>query len=453
MTHLTFSYEHTKNFINDDELKNLESFVEESHNMLHQKNGRGSDFLGWLDYSMDQGEYEKIKQTAKKVQQDSDILLVIGIGGSYLGAKAAVDMFNHSFSHLMDDQVKPKIIFAGNHLSSSYISDLLDVLKNKDVSINVISKSGTTTEPAIAFRIFRSFLEDKYGKQEAKKRIYATTDEKKGALKELADKEGYTTFDIPDDIGGRFSVLTAVGLLPIAISGIDIDAITKGKEQAMDDLNESSLFKNPAYLYAAVRNILYNKGKTVEMLASYEPRLKYFAEWWKQLFGESEGKDQKGILPASASFTTDLHSLGQYIQDGKRNLFETILLVKEPIKDITLKADEQNIDKLNYIAGKSIHDINQKAYQGTLLAHTDGGVPNIVIELPALDAYTFGYLVYFFEKACAISGYLLGVNPFDQPGVEAYKKNMFALLGKPGFENEKAVLEERLSSNYALKKG
>ncbi|HLQ71783.1 MAG TPA: glucose-6-phosphate isomerase, partial [Bacillota bacterium] len=337
-------------------------------------------------------------------------------------------------------------IFVGHHMSATYINELLEVIQDKDISINVISKSGTTTEPAIAFRILRSFLEDKYGKQEAKARIFATTDEHKGALKKLADKEGYETFVIPDDIGGRFSVLTAVGLLPIAIRGIDIDAIINGQKQAINDLNEPSTFNNPAYLYAAVRNILYNKGKTIELLIGYEPKLKYFAEWWKQLFGESEGKDKKGIFPASASFTTDLHSLGQYIQDGRRDIFETVLHVQNANKDFTLSPDEQNMDELNYIAGESIHNINQKAYQGTLLAHADGGVPNLVLKLPALDAYTFGYLVYFFEKACAISGYLLGVNPFNQPGVEAYKKNMFALLGKPGFENEKEELEKRLNT-------
>lgn len=447
MTHITFSYEHAQKFINDDELENLEPFIKASHNILHNKTGAGSEFLGWLDTSttIDQTEYKKIKQTAEKIQQHTDILLVVGIGGSYLGAKAAIEMLTHSFSHLMGNkQDKPEIIFVGNHMSATYISDLLEVIQDKEISINVISKSGTTTEPAIAFRILRSFLEEKYGKQEATKRIYATTDKSKGALKDLADREGYETFVIPDNIGGRFSVLTAVGLLPIAISGIDIDEITKGQQQAVNDLKEPSLFKNPAYLYAAVRNILYKKGKTIEMLVGYEPQLNYFAEWWKQLFGESEGKDQKGIFPASANFTTDLHSLGQYIQDGRRDMFETVLHVQETKKDITLMADEQNIDKLNYIAGESIHNINQKAYQGTLLAHTDGGVPNLVIGLPALDAYTFGYLVYFFEKACAISGYVLGVNPFNQSGVEAYKKNMFALLGKPGFEMEKAALEKRL---------
>lgn len=449
MTHISFSDEHT--FIRHEALHKIEPFVKEAHHMLHQKSGPGSEFLGWLDLpdTIDQDEYQRIKQTALKVQKDSDILLVIGIGGSYLGAKAAIEMLRHSFSHLVENhEKKPEIIFAGHHMSAPYIRDLLDGIQNKEVSINVISKSGTTTEPAIAFRILRSFLENKYGKDEAKKRIYATTDKEKGALKKLADMEGYETFVIPDDIGGRYSVLTAVGLLPIAVAGIDMDAIVEGARQAMNDLSKPSLFKNPAYRYAVVRNILYNKGKTIEMLASYEPQLKYVAEWWKQLFGESEGKDHKGIFPTSVNFTTDLHSMGQYIQDGKRNIFETVLHVQETKKDITLKSDEQNLDNLNYIAGESIHHINQKAYQGTLLAHTDGGVPNMIIELPALDAYTFGYMVYFFEKACAISGYILGVNPFDQPGVEAYKSNMFALLGKPGYENEKKVLEKRLSNHH-----
>ncbi len=376
------------------------------------------------------------------------MLLVIGIGGSYLGARAAIDMLNHSFQNLLpgDKRDAPQIIFAGNHISSTYINDLLDVLKNKDVSINVISKSGTTTEPAIAFRIFRNFLEEKYGKEEAASRIYATTDKEKGAMKTVADTEGYETFVIPDDVGGRYSVLTAVGLLPIAVSGIAVDEIIDGAQAAMSDLNEPQLAKNPAYQYAAARNVLYDKGKTTEMLINYEPNLHYFSEWWKQLFGESEGKDQKGIFPASANFTTDLHSMGQYIQDGRRDLFETVLHINKPKKDWTLQADEADADGLNYLAGRTLHEINDKAYEGTLLAHTDGGVPNLVIEIPALNAYTFGYLVYFFEKACAMSGYLLGVNPFDQPGVEAYKKNMFALLGKPGFEDEKENLEKRLKN-------
>lgn len=324
------------------------------------------------------------------------------------------------------------------------MSELTDILKDKDFSINVISKSGTTTEPAIAFRIFKKLLEEKYGQEEAKKRIYATTDRKRGALKTTADENGYETFVIPDDVGGRYSVLTAVGLLPIAASNIDIDAMMKGAQTAMEDLAVPDVYRNPAYQYATVRNILYQKGKVTELLINYEPALQYFSEWWKQLFGESEGKDQKGIYPSSANFSTDLHSLGQYIQEGRRNIFETILHVNEPKKNLKVEEEENDLDGLNYLAGKSIHEINDKAFQGTLLAHTDGDVPNPIIEVPKLDAYTFGYLVYFFEKACAVSGYLLGVNPFDQPGVEAYKKNMFALLGKAGFEEEKEELEKRL---------
>ncbi|RYG74508.1 glucose-6-phosphate isomerase [Lentibacillus lipolyticus] len=449
MTHINFSWKNAVDFFKQDEFDNLSDFIAAAHQRLHEKTGQGSDFLGWMDLPEKMAadnEFTRIKTASEKIKNDTDVLLVIGIGGSYLGARAAIDMLNHSFQNLLSTQKRnaPQIIFVGNHISSTYINDLLDVLEDKDVSINVISKSGTTTEPAIAFRIFRNFLEDKYGKEEAKKRIYATTDKEKGALKTVADTEGYETFVIPDDVGGRYSVLTAVGLLPIAVSGITTDEVLDGAQAAMNDLNEPKLSKNPAYQYAAARHILYQKGKTTEMLINYEPNLHYFSEWWKQLFGESEGKDQKGIFPASANFTTDLHSMGQYIQDGRRDLFETVLHVNKPKKDWTLKADDANADGLNYLAGKTLHEINDKAYEGTLLAHTDGGVPNLVVEIPTLDAYTFGYLVYFFEKACAMSGYLLGVNPFDQPGVEAYKKNMFALLGKPGFEDEKEELEKRL---------
>lgn len=448
MTHINFSYDKALRFFNQNEITHLTDFIETAHNALHNKTGQGKDFLGWINLpeNYDKAEFDRIKSISEKIRQDSDVLLVIGIGGSYLGARAAIEMLNHSFQSLFPDEKRnaPQVIFVGHHMSSTYIRELFDVLENKDVSINVISKSGTTTEPAIAFRLFRKFLEDKYGEEEAKKRIYATTDKEKGALKTSADKEGYETLVIPDDVGGRYSVLTAVGLLPIAVSGVSIDDMMQGALASMKDLSEPRLEKNPAYQYAAVRNLLYNKGKTIEMLVNYEPHLQYFGEWWKQLFGESEGKDQKGIFPASANFTTDLHSMGQYIQDGRRDLFETVLHVNHSKKDILLESDETNADGLNYLAGKTIHDINDKAYQGTLLAHSDGDVPNLVIELPELDAYTFGYLVYFFEKACAVSGYLLGVNPFDQPGVEAYKKNMFALLGKPGFEDEKAELEKRL---------
>ncbi|TRM13027.1 glucose-6-phosphate isomerase [Lentibacillus cibarius] len=448
MTHISFSCTNAYQFFKQEEMDYLNDYIETAHYKLHENTGQGSDFLGWLDLpeNMDKEEFTRIKTASKKIQNDSDVLLVIGIGGSYLGSRAAIDMLNHSFQNLLpgDKRQAPQIIFAGNHISSTYISELQDILENKDVSINVISKSGTTTEPAIAFRVFRKFLEDKYGKEEARKRIYATTDKEKGALKTVAEAEGYETFVIPDNVGGRYSVLTAVGLLPIAVSGIAIDEIIHGAKVAMNDLNEPKLANNPAYQYAAARNILYNKGKTTELLINYEPQLNMFSEWWKQLFGESEGKDQKGVFPASANFTTDLHSMGQYIQDGRRDLFETVLHINKPKKAIMVEEDTDNADGLNYLAGKTLHEINDKAYQGTLLAHTDGGVPNLVIEVPTLDAYTFGYLVYFFEKACAVSGYLLGVNPFDQPGVEAYKKNMFALLGKPGFEDEKEKLEKRL---------
>lgn len=448
MSHITFSYDKALEFINENELTQMETAVSAAHNALHNKTGAGNDFLGWLDLpeNYDKEEFSRIKASAAKIRSDSYVLLVIGIGGSYLGARAAVEMLNHSFQNVLPKAKRnaPQIIFVGNHISSTYMHELFDILEDKDVSINVISKSGTTTEPAIAFRIFRKFLEDKYGKAEAQKRIYATTDKEKGALKTLAEKEGYESFVIPEDVGGRYSVLTAVGLLPIAASGISIDDMMNGAKDAMYDFSEAQLANNPAYQYAAIRNILYNKGKTIEMLINYEPHLQYFAEWWKQLFGESEGKDQKGIFPSSANFTTDLHSLGQYIQDGRRDLFETVLFVNNAKQELTLEEDEQNLDGLNYLAGKTISEINKKAYQGTLLAHTDGNVPNLVVELPELNAYTFGYIVYFFEKACAISGYLLGVNPFDQPGVEAYKKNMFALLGKEGFEKEKKELEKRL---------
>lgn len=448
MTHITFNYDKALRFFSKEELENLNPFVQEAHNMLHEKTGAGSDYLGWVDLpeNYDKEEYSRIQQAAEKMRKDSDVLLVIGIGGSYLGARAAIEMLNHSFFNLLSksDRNAPQIIFVGHHLSSTYMSELFDLIKDKDVSINVISKSGTTTEPAIAFRIFKKFLEEKYGVDEAKSRIYATTDKEKGALKSSADEAGYKTFVIPDDVGGRYSVLTAVGLLPIAVSGVSIDAIMQGAQDAMKELSEPSLDKNPAYQYAAVRNLLYQKGKLIELLVNYEPGLHYFAEWWKQLFGESEGKDHKGLYPASANFSTDLHSLGQYIQEGRRHLFETVLHVQTSRKELILEEDEKNSDGLNYLAGKTIHDVNEKAFQGTLLAHTDGEVPNLVIDLPKLDPYTFGYLVYFFEKACGISGYLLGVNPFNQPGVEAYKKNMFALLGKPGFEEEKERLEKRL---------
>ncbi|MCZ0704249.1 glucose-6-phosphate isomerase [Natronobacillus azotifigens] len=448
MTHIRFEYDKALTFFGEHELDYLKEPVKLAHEMIHNKTGAGNDFLGWVDLpeNYDKEEFARIKKSAEKIKADTDVLLVIGIGGSYLGARAAIEMLNHSFYNILpkDKRNTPQVIFVGNSISSTYMHDLFDLLEGKDVSINVISKSGTTTEPAIAFRIFRNYLEEKYGVEEAKQRIYATTDKEKGALKTVANEQGYESFIIPDDVGGRYSILTAVGLLPIAASGVDVDAIMEGAQKAQKDLSEADLEKNPAYQYAAVRNVLYNKGKTIEMLINYEPALQYFSEWWKQLFGESEGKDFKGIYPSSANFSTDLHSLGQYVQEGRRDLFETVLHVETPKHDITLEKADQDLDGLNYLAGETVDFVNQKAYQGTMLAHTDGQVPNLILHLPKLDAYTLGYVVYFFEKACAISGYLLGVNPFDQPGVEAYKKNMFALLGKPGFEAEKAELEKRL---------
>ncbi len=448
MTHVRFDYSSALSFFNEHEITYLRDFVKVAHHSIHEQTGAGSDFLGWVDLpkNYDKEEFARIQKSAEKIKNDSDVLLVIGIGGSYLGARAAIEMLNHSFYNSLSKEQRqaPQVIFVGNNISSTYMKDLHDLLEGKDFSINVISKSGTTTEPALAFRIFRKLLEEKYGKAEAKQRIYATTDKARGALKTLATEEGYESFIIPDDVGGRYSVLTAVGLLPIAVTGVDIEAMMKGAAAASDDFGKSELEENPAYQYAAVRNVLYNKGKTIEMLINYEPGLQYFAEWWKQLFGESEGKDQKGIYPSSANFSTDLHSLGQYVQEGRRDIFETVINVETPRHELSIEAEESDLDGLNYLAGKSVDFVNKKAFQGTMLAHTDGGVPNLVVSIPQMDEYTFGYLVYFFEKACAMSGYLLGVNPFDQPGVEAYKVNMFALLGKPGFEEKKAELEKRL---------
>jgi glucose-6-phosphate isomerase len=448
MTHIRFDYSKALSFFGEHEITYLRDAVKVAHHSLHEKTGAGNDYLGWIDLptDYDKEEFARIVKSAEKIKTDSDVLLVVGIGGSYLGARAALEMLNHSFYNALSKEQRktPQVIFVGNNISSTYMKDLMDLLDGKDFSINVISKSGTTTEPALAFRIFRKILEEKYGKEEARKRIYATTDKARGALKTLATEEGYESFIIPDDVGGRYSVLTAVGLLPIAVSGADIEAMMKGAAQASSDFSESELEDNAAYQYAAVRNVLYNKGKTIEMLINYEPGLQYFSEWWKQLFGESEGKDQKGIFPASANFSTDLHSMGQYVQEGRRDLFETIIKVDTPRHELTVEAEENDLDGLNYLAGETVDFVNTKAYEGTLLAHTDGGVPNLVVNIPVMDAYTFGYLVYFFEKACAMSGYLLGVNPFDQPGVEAYKVNMFALLGKPGFEEVKAELEKRL---------
>jgi glucose-6-phosphate isomerase len=448
MSKINFDYSKALGFLNQQEIDAMQAYVNIAHNMVHEKTGLGNDFLGWVDLPInyDKDEFTKILKSAKKIQSDSEVLLVIGIGGSYLGARAAIEMIGHSFRNNLENEERkaPQIYFVGNNISSTYMMDLLDVIKDKDVSINVISKSGTTTEPAIAFRIFKEFLEKKYGKSEAAKRIYATTDAKRGALRQLADEEGYETFIIPDDIGGRFSVLTAVGLLPIAAAGLNIEDMMKGAKDAREEYSKPDLKTNHSYQYAVVRNILHKKGKDVELLVNYEPALHYVSEWWKQLYGESEGKDQKGIFPAAVDFSTDLHSMGQYIQDGKRILFETVLNVKNAKRNITIDKTDVDLDGLNYLAGKTVDFVNQKAFQGTLLAHTDGQVPNLIINIDRLDEYNFGYLVYFFEKACAISGYLLGVNPFDQPGVESYKKNMFALLGKPGYEKEKEMLEKRL---------
>ncbi|EIQ0607946.1 glucose-6-phosphate isomerase [Staphylococcus pseudintermedius] len=443
MTHIQLDYQKALKFFGQHELDQQQDAVKAIHRTIHEGTGAGSDFLGWVDLPVnyDKEEFSRIKEAAKQVQSHSDVLVVIGIGGSYLGARSAIEMLTPAFKK---DSEYPEIIFAGNHLSSSYLQSLIDYLADKDYSVNVISKSGTTTEPAVAFRIFKKLLEEKYGKEEAVKRIFATTDQAKGALKQLATNEGYETFVVPDDVGGRFSVLTAVGLLSIAVAGIDIDAMMGGAAKAREELSSDDLSSNIAYQYASIRNILYNKGYTTEMLINYEPSLQYFNEWWKQLFGESEGKDLKGIYPSSANFTTDLHSLGQYVQEGRRFLIETVLKVENPEHDITIEEDADDLDGLNYLAGKTVDEVNTKAFEGTLLAHTDGGVPNMVVKLPRLDAETYGYVVYFFELAVAMSGYQLGVNPFNQPGVEAYKQNMFALLGKPGFEDKKKDLEARL---------
>lgn len=435
-------------FIKPHEIDYMEPAVKSAHDQLHSKRGAGSDFLGWVEwpYRYDRDEFSRIEKAADRIRATSDALVVIGIGGSYIGARAAISMLTHSFFNQLPPQKRqaPEVYFAGHHMSAAYIAHLFDVLEEKDVSVNVISKSGTTTEPAIAFRLFRAYMEEKYGVQGARRRIYVTTDRSKGALKQLADSAGYDTFVIPDDIGGRFSVLTPVGLLPMAVAGINIGAVMEGARAAAQRYENPSLGANACYRYAALRHILYRKGKTIELLVHYEPAMRDFAEWWKQLFGESEGKDGKGIFPAAAGFTTDLHSLGQYIQEGRRHLFETVLHVRDAGEHIRIEHDAENADKLNYLAGETVGFVNRKAYEGTVFAHTDGGVPNIALELPHLTPHVFGQLVYFFEKACGISGYLLGVNPFDQPGVEAYKKNMFALLGKPGYAEKRDALQKRL---------
>lgn len=440
MSHIRLDITNVRDYLNIEEIENLEPFVRTIESMIQDKSGPGHEFLGWVDQpsNHDKDELKRIKNAVDKIHSDSEVLVVIGIGGSYLGAKSAIEMLSPTFT-----KQNTEVIFAGHQLSSHYLNELMEYVKDKKFSINVISKSGTTTEPAIAFRLFKKLLEETH--DDADSRIYVTTDKEKGALNELASKKGYEMFVVPDDIGGRYSVLTAVGLLPILAAGIDIDEMLEGATAAQKDTQETTLKDNHAYVYAIIRNILYNKGYQTELLVNYEPRLQYLSEWWKQLFGESEGKDYKGIMPHSANFTTDLHSLGQYIQEGRRSLFETVIQVDEPLSDITIEADEDNLDKLNYLTGMTISEVNQRALEGTVLAHVDGGVPNLIVKIPKLDAYTYGYLTYFFMKACAISGYLLGVNPFDQPGVEAYKTNMFALLNKPGFEALHDELNDRLS--------
>ena len=446
---LNFSYQFAKNFFNEDELKQIKPYVELANEVLTSKTGAGNDFLGWVDLpeTYDKDEFARIKKAAEKIKNDSEVLVIIGIGGSYLGAKAAIEFLSHSFyNNLPKDKRKtPEIYFAGTNMSGVYLQHLIDVVGDRDFSVNVISKSGTTTEPAIAFRVFKKMLEEKYGKEEAAKRIYATTDKAKGALKTLATAEGYETFVVPDNVGGRFSVLTAVGLLPIAAAGIDIDDLMAGAKDAMNDFANKNMDENQALQYAAVRNILHRKGKDLELMVNYEPRVHYLAEWWKQLFGESEGKEGKGLYPTSADFSADLHSLGQYIQQGQRLFFETVVSIGKPEVEFVIESDKENLDGLNFIAGKTLDYVNKKATDGVILAHVDGNVPNLGINIPEVTPYHLGYTFYFFEKACGVSGYLLGVNPFDQPGVEAYKKNMFALLGKPGYEEAGKELEKKLN--------
>ena len=436
----------TENFVRNEEYAKIQPAVKMASDLLYSGKGAGNDYIGWVDLpnNYDKDEFERIKKAAKKIQSNSEVLIVIGIGGSYLGGRAALEFVNGVNFNKKVHKGIPEVYFVGNSISSDYLSDIIEILGDRDFSINVISKSGTTTEPAIAFRIFKKIIEDKYGKEGAKERIFATTDKARGALKSMCNTEGYETFVIPDDVGGRFSVLTPVGLLPMAAAGIDIDAVMQGASDAVATYKNDDLENNDCLKYAATRQILGRKGKAIEILANYEPSLTMFGEWYKQLYAESEGKDGKGIFPVSANFSTDLHSIGQFIQDGSRNLFETVLWVENAKKNITIETDAENLDGLNFVADKTIQYVNSKAYAGTFLAHVDGGVPTMVIEVEKSDAYNFGQLVYFFEKALAISGYMLGVNPFNQPGVESYKKNMFALLGKPGYEDQKAALEARL---------
>ena len=445
---VTFDYSKAMQFIGENEITSIKAIAETAKNILVEKSGAGNDFLGWIDLPVnyDKEEFARIQKAADKIKNDSDVLVVIGIGGSYLGARAAIEFLRHSFYNNLPKEVRktPEIYYCGNSISSTYLQHLIDVIGDRDFSVNIISKSGTTTEPAIAFRVFKEMAEKKYGKEEAAKRIYATTDKAKGALKNLATEEGYESFVVPDDVGGRFSVLTAVGLLPIAVSGADITKLMEGAAAGRERALNAPFEENDAVLYAAIRNILHNKGKSVEILANYEPSMHYVSEWWKQLYGESEGKDQKGIFPASVDLTTDLHSMGQFIQDGARIMFETVVNVGEPKATITIGKEPVDLDGLNYLAGKEMDFVNKSAMNGTILAHTDGQVPNLMINVPKQDEYTLGELFYFFEFAVGVSGYMLGVNPFNQPGVESYKKNMFALLGKPGYEKEREELLKRL---------
>ena len=437
---------YAKDFLRENDLEGLKLQVSAAHRQVAEKSGLGNDFLGWvsLPFDYDKEEFDRIKAAAKKIQEDTDVLIVIGIGGSYLGARAAIEFLKGPYFNNLRGKA-PEIYFSGNSISGSNLSDLLKICEGKRVSVNIISKSGTTTEPAVAFRVFRKLLEERYGEAEAAKRIYCTTDKARGTLKALADQKGYECFVVPDDVGGRFSVLTAVGLLPIAAAGCDIDALMKGAQDAARDYDTDDIENNDCYKYAALRNAFYRKGKAVELLVSYEPRFTMMAEWFKQLYGESEGKDHKGLFPASVTFSTDLHSMGQFVQDGSRIMFETVVTIADNGSDVIIEEEETNGDGLNFLAGKPMSFVNEKAFEGTVLAHTDGGVPNLVLALDKADEENLGRLIYFFEKACAISGYMLGVNPFDQPGVESYKKNMFALLGKPGYEEMKAELEKRLS--------
>ena len=448
MAHIKFDYSKLTPFVAENELDEIQWQIDGAAKLLHEGKGAGSDYIGWLDLpeDYDKEEFARIQKAAKKIQSDSEVLIVIGIGGSYLGARAAIDFLSNSFVNLQtaEERKAPRILYAGNSISSSYLADLVDYVADKDFSVNVMSKSGTTTDPAIAFRVFEEMLVKKYGREEANKRIYATTDKEKGAVKVNADANNWETFVVPDSVGGRFSVLTAVGLLPIAASGADITALMEGANAARKEYTSTNVHENDAYAYAALRNILYRKGKFSEILINYEPSLQYFSEWWKQLAGESEGKDQKGIYPTSANFSTDLHSLGQWIQEGTRTVFETAIRIEKPRKNINIPELDADLDGLGYLQGKDVDFVNKKAADGVLLAHTDGNVPNMIVTLPEQDEFTLGYAIYFFELAIGVSGYLNGINPFNQPGVEAYKKNMFALLGKPGFEELSKELNDRL---------